>query len=56
MSGLWTNLEWVLGPLGSQGHAKPKIFKKNLAFPLLYGGNADWTGFLTKYSECDVRS
>ena len=25
-----------------------------LALCLLFDGNADWTGFVTKYSECDI--
>ena len=28
MSGLWRKLELGSGPLGSQGHAEPRIFKK----------------------------
>ena len=31
-----------------------KYLKKCLAFSLLFGCNAAWTGFLTKYSEFDL--
>ena len=47
----------VPGPLGSQGHVKPKLFFfLCFAFSLSFDCSAACTGFLTKYSEVDINN